>query len=377
MSNTNYPEVVYWLALINESGLKLNLTKPIIQRWCVIEHRPLADLFSLPPLDLSNTFGLSDTDTKKIIATTDHLNKQASTLSQWQKEGHNPLICTNPRYPQRLIYNLPPAKHPLILWTRGPVDLLNKPAVTMLGSQTPNDATAEFVKELMTTLEAEAIGLVSGYGRGLDRITLDTMQSTDNGFGVAVIPMGLNAFAKTTKKLETAIQAGRIALVSPFSPNTPFNQKLADARNLLIDHMTLALLIPESDDDTQDRAVSALERGLPVFVKANTNANRILLDQGALLLTDSGEVVEWVQQALVDAAMQDDETEQTTIDTAAIPLTATAPTDPPASNDNYALRSEEIDPLDSDEALEVLSLGGEIPEILRSRLKKSEDDGLE
>ncbi len=371
---SNYPEVVYWLALINESGLKLNLTKPIIQRWCVIERRSLVDLFSLPPLDLSNTFGLSDVDTKKVISATNHLNKQASMLGQWQKEGYDPLICTDPRYPQRLIYNLPPAKHPLILWIRGPADLLNRPAVTMLGSQNPNETATAFINELMTTLEAEAIGLVSGYGRGLDRVTFDTMQSTDNGFGVAVIPMGLNAFAKTTQKLEPAIQAKRIVLVSPFSPNTAFDQKLAEARNLLIDHMTLALLIPESDDATQSRAVAALERGLPVFVKANTDANRDLLDQGALLLTDSGEVVEWVQQALVDDAMQEDDPEQSTIDAAAIPLAVTAPTDPPMSDDNYALRSEEIDPLDSDEALEVLSLGGEIPEILRNRLKKPDND---
>ena len=53
----------------------------------------------------------------------------------------------------------------------------------------------------------------------------------------------------------------------------------------------------------------------------------------------------------------------------------TAPTDPPQSDDDYSLHGEDIPPLDSDEALEVLSLGGEIPDILRQRLQKDEDEG--
>jgi len=197
--------------------------------------------------------------------------------------------------------------------------------------------------------------------------------ATERGYAIAILPMGLSAFMKTTTKLAEVVEAGRTVLVSPFAPDTPFEEKLAEARNLLIDYLTMALLIPESDEEAQERAIAALERGLSVFVKADTAGNRSLLDQGALLLTDPGEVVEWVQQALVDAAMQETEDEDTS-DMVAAPLTATAPTDPPLSDDDYSLRYEEVVPLDSDEAMEVLSLGGEIPEVLRKRLQKSDAD---
>ncbi len=373
MSN-NYPEVVYWLALINQSGLKLSLVKPIIQRWCIAEQRPLTTLFNLPPLDLSTNFGLSDVEAQKIVATTDKLNNQAVLIAQWQTQGFEPIISTDPRYPQRLIYNLPPAKHPLMLWARGPIDLLNRPGITMLGQQDPDQTTITFINQLMISLEAEAIGLVSGYSRGLDRSIFDTMLASENGFGVAVLPMGLNAFIKTSTKLEQAVQSGQVVLVSPFSPDTPFNEKLADARNLLIDHMTLALLIPESNEHVRARAITALERGLPVFVKADTASNRTLLDQGALLLTDSGEVIEWVQQALVDIALTETAPESDDINSAAAPLITTAPADPPSSNDDYSLRPEDIPLLDSEEAIEVLSLGGKIPEVLRQRLQKPDED---
>ena len=76
-----------------------------------------------------------------------------------------------------------------------------------------------------------------------------------------------------------------------------------------------------------------------------------------------------VQQAMIDAALQESEEEEY------LPPPP-APTTPVAvdSDDNYSLHIEEIEPMDSQEALEILSLGGEIPEVLRQRLQESEDD---
>jgi len=373
---SKYSEVIYWLTLINESGLKLNLVKPIIQRWCVTDKRSLADLFDLSPLELSTTFGLSDDEAGQIIKSAGKLEEQADALARWQAQNIEPILLTDSRYPKRLIYSLAPAQHPLLLWVRGSQALLHRPGVTMLGRKDPDETTANFINDLLATLEAEEIGLISGYSRGLDRETFEAMLATDNGFALAVLPMGLSAFAKTTNKLDAAVEAGRALLVSPFAPDTDFHDRLAEARNLIIDHLTLALLIPASDDDAQARATAALERGLPVLVKADTAENRTLLERGALVLTDPGEVVEWVQQAVVDVAMQaaEDEDEPNPEDVAAAPLSATAPTDPPQSDDDYSLRLEDVPPIDTEEAMEVLSLGGEIPEVLRKRLEQEQQD---
>jgi hypothetical protein len=59
----------------------------------------------------------------------------------------------------------------------------------------------------------------------------------------------------------------------------------------------------------------------------------------------------------------------------ATPPGPATPLAPGTSDENYALRYEDVSLLDSEEAIEVLSLGGEIPEVLRQRLrKKSEQD---
>jgi predicted Rossmann fold nucleotide-binding protein DprA/Smf involved in DNA uptake len=372
-----YPETVYWLALINESGLKLNLIKSIIQRWCVVEKRPVADLFDLSPLEWTTAFGLADDEAERAARVSEKLAQQAKALPQWQAQGIEPLIRTDPRFPQRLTHTLPPAKQPLLLWGQGGLHLLNEPTVAILGNHPPDESTARFVDELMRVLVAEEIGLVSGYGRGLDRTTFEMMLATTGGRAVAILPMGLSAFAKTTSKLERAVKAEQLALISPFAPATSFQEKFAEARNLLIDHLALALLVLDPDDDVQARASAALNRGVPVFVGlADTAANRSLIDQGALLLTDTGEVVEMVQQAMIDDTLLEQAEDE--------PLSGFPSPSPPISapailsdsDDDYALRTEDVDPLDSDEALNILSIGGEVPEILRRRLKKSENSEL-
>ena len=368
----NHPEVVYWLTLINESGLKLNLVKTIIQRWCVIEQRTVADLFDLSPLEWSTTFGLSDDEGERAASLSNKLEGQAKALAQWQAQGIDVLLRTDPRYPRRLAHLLPPAQQPLLLWGQGNLSLLNEPMVAVLGNES-KESTTTFIDELMQVLVEEEIGLVSGYGRGLDRSTFETMLITTGGRAIAIIPMGLSAFAQTTSKLEQAVNAGQMALVSPFAPAITFSEKFADARNLLIDYLALTLLVLDTDDDALARAKVALERNLPVLVHpADNEATRKLIDRGAFLLTDSGEVIEMAQQAMIDDTLLEESPAPDPIPTPSVP--ATPPVLPDNSNDDYALHSEEMEPIDSDEAMNILSMGGEIPEILRQRLEASEED---
>ncbi|MCL4303413.1 MAG: DNA-processing protein DprA [Anaerolineae bacterium] len=374
---TDYPELIYWLALINESHLKLNVVKPIIQQWCFGEQRTLAQLFELSPWEWATRFGLSDEEANRAVGAVKRLDKQAALVGQWQAQKIEPLIRTDPRYPKRLVATLPAAKQPLILWARGPLSLLQEPGVAVLGSQTPDEATADLINEIMHTLTGEEINLISGYGRGLDRATFETMLATDGGRAVTVLPMGLGAFAKSTSKLEGALAQERIVLVSPFAPDTPFQEKLAEARNLLIDHLALALLIPQPDEEAQARGSAALARGLPVFVGlTDTAGNRALIDQGAYLLTDAGEVVEMVQQAMIDTVFAEEETLPAAVLPTA-PIPTPAPAAPPSTDADYNLPVEEVEPIDSEEALEILSLGGNVPEILRKRLKKEDEGGEE
>lgn len=373
-----YTETVYWLTLIYESGLKLNLIKPLIQRWCLMEKHLLTELFNLPAEDWMAMFGLAEKEAGQALLARDKLARQAEVLGHWQAQGIETLTRTDPRYPQRLAVTLPPSAQPLILWARGALSLLHEPGVAMLGSQEPDGSTTNLIRELVQALVAEGVGLVSGYGRGLDRATFEAITTTAAGHAVAVLPMGLSAFAKTTHKLDQLVEAGRVVLVTPFSPDTPFQEKLAEARNLLIDHMALVLLIPQADDDSLQRASAALGRGIPIFVGLTDTANnRALIEQGALLLTDAGEVVELVQQAIIDAVLLEPANEEGAAGPLPVPASPSPLPSTPLSVDtdnDFALRTDDVEPIDSDEALEILSMGGKVPDVLRKRLQQEDEE---
>jgi hypothetical protein len=70
--------------------------------------------------------------------------------------------------------------------------------------------------------------------------------------------------------------------------------------------------------------------------------------------------------------MQEAEDEEPALAIASIPASPVPPPTPAAVEaDDYGLHFEETPLMDSDEAMEILSLGGEIPEVLRNRLQKT------
>ncbi|RME76427.1 MAG: hypothetical protein D6784_05865 [Chloroflexi bacterium] len=365
------PEPVCWLTMINESGLKLSQLKPIIYRWCVAEKRPLAEIFDLSPLDWGAMFGLPDAAVNRLQKLPGRFSAYARRLAEWQEAGLQVIIRTDPRYPSRLSRKLPPIQQPLVLWVQGDAALLDEPSVAVLGSTAGEPASDSWLSNLLQTLAGEEILLASGYSRGLDRSACEMMLSLPEGKAVILLPMGITAFNQTTGRLQPAVQAGRAVLVSPFAPDTAYDEKLAEARNLLLDHLAIALLIPQADPTVVDRTTAAIDRNTPVFLGLTdslTDSHRTLLEAGAYLLTDPGEVVEMVQQTIIDAALQE---QNDTPAPSPAPTASPAPTD---TDDDFALRVEDVGLIDSQEALEILSLGGEVPEILRRRLKKSQNE---
>jgi len=372
MDMVNLNEAAYWLALVNSSELKLGQIKPIAQRWHLMEGKSIAQLFNLSVTDLGTRFSLTEGQARQLLKAADTHNTHLTYLKQWQAQGIQLLTLNHPHYPTRLIYTLPPRQQPLLLWAKGDTQLLSEPTITILGKPDPDPETVAFVNNLVTMLVEEKIGVVSGYGKGLDRTAFETMIITENGYGVAVLPMGLTAFAKLTSKLDESIKNGQTLLLSPFAPDIAYKENFAEARNMLVDSLALALLVPQVDVASQPRAEAALARGLPVLVDmTDSPENRALIANGAFLMTDPGEVIDMVQQEIIDDTLQ-----------AQIAQAPASEGQPPPSlgtketklapllddEDDYALGTEIAEPLDADEALDILSSMGNVPDSLRARL---------
>ena len=357
-------EAAYWLAFVNASGLKLSVLKPVAQKWYLMEGRSIAQLFNLSAAELAFRFNLPETDAERILKAADSYPQQLALLEQWQAQDIQLVPLSHSHYPTRLIYTLPPIQQPLLLWAKGKTELLAEPTITILGNSTPQPEAVQYIQALTEILVAENIGVVSGYGKGLDRIAFESILNTENGRAVAILPMGLNAFSQLTDKLNAPVADGRAVLLSPYPPDTPYKETLAEARNTLVDSLAMALLVPQTDQTAQPRALAALNRGMPVLA-GNTDSpeNRALIAAGAFLMTDPDEVVEMVQQAIIDHAMQAQIARQ--------PAREEAPPPPPAKSshdEDYALSADPLDPLAADEALNILSAAGKVPNSLRTKL---------
>ncbi len=350
-------DLPYWLTLINDSRLSLTRVKPIIQQWCATESRPLAELFSLSPLEWMTTFGLSEAEADPLIDLSDKVAAQAQALQIWHDMGIEPVTFLDPRYPQRLKQSLPPTQQPLILWTQGATHLLNEPSVALFDHQVDLSDTVEGVLE---TLETAEIGLVNGYTRGFERAAFDKMTQLSDGRAMAILPLGLAAFHETTTKLTRAKGSQRILLVSPFAPQTPFQPKFGEGCKRLVDHLATVLLLLQPDDALRQRAQAAIAAGLTLFVEATNEDAAALLEQGALSLTDPSELVEMVQQAVIDSAMNE---------ATGAPQSATAS----ESAEPYTLPVDApLEPIETDEAIDLLSQNGNLPPVLRERLQRQQ-----
>ena len=373
METGNHNEAAYWLALMNHSGLKLAQLKPIAQQWHLMEGKSIAALFNLSATELSVRFNLTEAQAQGLLKAADTHAAQVNLIKMWQTQGIELITLSHAHFPGRLIYALPPKQQPLLLWARGKTEALLEPTVTFLGKPEPEPETVAFVHDLLPILASENVGVVSGYGKGLDRIAFEAMLENNGGQALAVLPMGLAAFAKLTLKLDQPVSEGRAVLLSPFPPDVAYKDNLAEARNLLVDSLALALLVPQVDAESQPRAEAALERGMPVLVDmTDSPENRALIAKGAFLMTDPGEVIDMVQQAIIDDAMQ--------AQLAQTPASEAAPAikEQPASmldgEDDYALGSERVEPIAADEALDILSSMGSVPDTLRARLMAMEDE---
>ena len=243
-----------------------------------------------------------------------------------------------------------------------------------MGNSNPQPQAVQYIKNLIEILVEENIGVVSGYGKGLDRSAFESILTAEHGHAVAILPMGLTAFSQLTNKLDAPIAGERAVLLSPYPPDTPYKETLADARNTLVDSLAMALLVPQIDQAAQPRAKAALGRGMPVLVgNTDSPASRDLIAAGAFLMTDPEEVVEMVQQAIIDNAMQAQIAQQPAQEKAPSPSSAKSGDD---DDDDYALSADPLDPIAADEALDILSAAGKVPNSLRAKLMALEKQAV-
>ncbi len=171
-----------------------------------------------------------------------------AALKELANEKINFITWRENNYPD-LLKELPDP--PPILYYRGDWEAAIKPKqrrLAIVGSRQPSAYATKIIKELMPTLSAAGIVIVSGLALGVDALahqaTLDNQGKT-----LAVLGSGLstvNIYPRANRLLaESIIKAGGL-LISEFPPNIPPLKQNFPQRNRIIAGLCQATLVIEA-----------------------------------------------------------------------------------------------------------------------------------
>ena len=193
-----------------------------------------------------------------------------------------------PEYPERLkeIYDPPP-----VLWVRGDVHLLSRPAIAVVGTRHPSPYGSGMAEILSRDLAARRLLIVSGMARGIDscahRGALTARMPT-----VAVWGTGIDVvYPKENKKLAEEILALGGAIVSELPMGTFPAPQNFPRRNRILSGLSIAVLVVEAAENSGTRVTArcAAEQNRDLFaVPGNVTSKgswtpNTLIKQGAKL----------------------------------------------------------------------------------------------
>ena len=210
-------------------------------------------------------------------------------LARVAAQGATIVSFACPVYPERLkeIYDPPP-----VLWVRGDVGLLSRPAIAVVGTRHPTPYGSGIAEMLSRDLAARRLLIVSGMARGIDSCAhkgaLAARMPT-----VAVWGTGIDVvYPKENKKLAEEILATGGAIVSEVPMGTFPAPQNFPRRNRILSGLSVAVLVVEASENSGTRVTArcAAEQNRDLFaVPGNVTSKgswtpNTLIKQGAKLV---------------------------------------------------------------------------------------------
>jgi DNA processing protein len=232
---------------------------------------------------------------------------------EWDKLLTKKIKCTSPHspdYPDLLReMNFPPP----VLYYRGSLEQINKPAVAIVGSRRCTFYGKEVAGKLASELAAAGVGVISGMALGVD--TAAHQGALDNGgYSAAVLGCGLDRCYPPRNRglMDQLIDEG--AVISEFAAGMEPMAKNFPQRNRIISGLSLGTVVVEATAKSGALITAgfALEQNREVFaVPGNVGSP---YSRGChRLLKEGARLVESVQDILVELYL--DSGKQLTIET--------------------------------------------------------------
>jgi DNA processing protein len=223
------------------------------------------------------------------------LSAADSALSGAAGAGVSPLPWFDERYPALLgcIADPPP-----VVWVRGDVEVLGRPAVAIVGSRAATPYALQASARLAAELAARGVVVTSGLARGVDSSAHRGCLEA-GGLTIAVLGSGLDCVYPSEHAGLAERIAAQGAVVSELAPGAPPLPEHFPLRNRIISGLSLGVVVVEASEKSGSliTARCALEQGRDVLAVPGsilTGRNR----GSHALLKDGAKVVETADDIL-------------------------------------------------------------------------------
>jgi DNA processing protein len=237
-------EIPFWMAFAHAQGFS-NRRKMEFLIEIVYEKGALQEVFN--GLKSGEKFGFSFTEREwdglqeavKEIANYSFLSEKL--IDQGIEIVH---VMEKFAYPRILKDNLK-KDAPVVIYTKGNADLLNRDSIAIVGSRKSSAISLEFTDRVARLGVERHSVIVSGFAKGIDKQALDSALKY-HGQSIIVLPQGIDTYK--TKTYYPEIVKGNVLVISTYHPSAPWSVGLAMDRNKIIYGLARDVYVAESGD---------------------------------------------------------------------------------------------------------------------------------
>lgn len=226
---------------------------------------PPADIFRKSWAELGNVRGVG-ASIARAIQRFDRWKEVDAVLESTRKQGSTIIIPDDPGYPE-LLKEIPDP--PPLIWVRGEIQALKKPALAVVGTRNPSTAGREATIKLTGDLVARSgVCVVSGLARGIDTLAHRTTLE-QQGCTVAVLGSGVDRiYPRENIRLAYEIINQGGAVISEYPPGTRPEAHHFPIRNRIVSGISQGVLVTETRLEGGSRITleNALDQNREVFI---------------------------------------------------------------------------------------------------------------
>ncbi|QWT47040.1 DNA-processing protein DprA [Azospira inquinata] len=231
-----------------------------------------------------------------LLLDTDNQEGVDQALAWAEQPGNHLVTLADAAYPRLLLQTEDP---PSLLYVKGRLDLLNTPALAVVGSRNASPQGEQDARAFAATLARQGLTIVSGMALGIDAAA-HRGALAENGNTIAVIGTGIDRIYPARNRDLALALAEKGALISEFPLGTPAVAHNFPRRNRIIAGLSLGCLVVEGAVESGSLITARLtgEQGKEVFAIPGSIHSPLskgchrLIKQGAKLVECAQDVLE-------------------------------------------------------------------------------------